>query len=164
MASNNTLVEVELRELPDIRVAAVRHVGSYSEISAAFDRLSIVIEAQNVFSGPEMEMVALFHDDPRTTPSEALRSDAGIIVPRERQIPASLTEQWIPGGVYATVVHVGPYSELEEVWMRFVTDWIPDAGFTLAGLPAFERYLDTPNSTPEDALRTELYARVRAAD
>jgi AraC family transcriptional regulator len=160
MANHDTVMELKVREVPDTRIAAVRHIGAYSEISVAFDRLSVVTAAQNVFSGPETEMIAVFHDDPRTTPEETLRSDAGIIVPRDRPIPASLTERWIPGGVYATVVHVGPYSELEVCWLQFVTEWIPAAGYLFAGLPVFERYLNAPDTTAPEELRTVLFARV----
>ena len=165
MASERAATEVEVRDVPEMRVATTRHIGAYAAIPEAFDRLGVVAEAEGLYSSPETAMVvAIYHDDPMTTPEEELRSDAGLVVPEGRRIPATLTERRIPAGRYATVLHVGPYRDLMESWRRFRSEWIPAAGLTEVSGPSFERYLNMPGRVPPEELRTELFVPVDLED
>lgn len=157
MASESNATRVEVRDVPEMRVATTRHIGPYAAIPEAFDRLGAVAEAEGLYSIPDTEIVAIYHDDPMTKPEEELRSDAGIVVPEGRTIPATLTEQRIPAGRYATFVHTGPYAELGENWRRFRSEWIPAAGLREGAGPSFERYLNMPGEVPPQELRTELH-------
>ncbi len=157
MAGERANTKVEVRDLQEMRVATTRHIGSYAAIPEAFDRLGVVAEAEGLHEGPDAGVVGIYHDDPLTKREEELRSDAGIVVPEGRAIPASLTEQRIPAGRYATFVHVGPYAELGESWRRFRSEWIPAAGLKVSEGPSFERYLNMPGEVPPEDLRTELY-------
>ncbi|HAX81533.1 MAG TPA: AraC family transcriptional regulator [Actinobacteria bacterium] len=59
----------------------------------------------------------------------------------------------IPGGRWATVMHVGPYDQIGASWGR-LTAGIAAAGMTIAG-PAYEFYFDGPE-TPPEKIRTLL--------
>lgn len=66
----------------------------------------------------------------------------------------------LPGGEIARGTHVGPYSDLVDVWQAFL------AGISAAGRtprkPYWEAYHVTPGpGTDPQALRTELLARVQ---
>lgn len=63
----------------------------------------------------------------------------------------------LPGGQVARMVHVGPYSELKEVWQQFLAE-IRAAGRTPVK-PYWESYHVTPGPH-EQPLRTELIARL----
>ena len=54
-------------------------------------------------------MIAIYHDDPETTPQDQLRSDAALVVPEGVTLPEGLAEQHIAGGRYARTLYVGPY-------------------------------------------------------
>ncbi len=164
MSNHDVTMKVEVSELPEMRVATTRHIGPYEGIPEAFDRLGVVAEGEELFSSPEVAMVAIYHDDPATRPEEELRSDAGIVVPEDRTIPAALTEQRIPAGRYATIVHTGPYTELGETWRRFASEWIPAAGLRVGAGPAFELYLNHPGAVPPENLRTRLHIPIERED
>ena len=105
-------------------------------------------------------MVALYHDDPETTPAAELRSDAALVVARDAKLPSGLGEQRIPAGRYATTTHVGPYEELGDAWARLMGEWLPASGERVAssaGAVAFELYRNTPGDVPKEKLVTELY-------
>ena len=100
-------------------------------------------------------MVAIYHDDPESTPPDQLRSDAGVVVPDGIELPAPLTEQRLPAGTYACTVHVGPYERLGDTWQRLTGEWIPSHGRRVDGL-GYERYLNMPGSVKKEELRTEI--------
>jgi AraC family transcriptional regulator len=101
-------------------------------------------------------MVALFHDDPDTTPADQLRSEAGVVVEEGVPLPDGLTEQKIPAGEYASTIHVGPYEQLGDTWARFMGEWLPASGRRMGPGVSYEIYHNTPMDTPKDQLRTEI--------
>jgi AraC family transcriptional regulator len=78
-------------------------------------------------------------------------------VPEAAVLPAGLTEQRLPRGLYAVTTHVGPYELLGDVWARFMGEWLPQSGHQLGPGSSYELYRNTPGMTPTDELRTELY-------
>lgn len=150
-------MHVEIKQLPELRVAAVRHVGAYDTISQSFAKLGGIAGPAGLFQQPGTAMVALYHEDPASTPTDQLTSDAGIIVPATLPLPKGLSEERIPAGAYACTTFVGPYENLGAEWERFKGDGLRESGRRMrTGAPSYELYLNDPASTPKDRLRTEL--------
>lgn len=150
-------MHVDIKEMSELRVAAVRHVGPYNLISQAFERLGSIVDHRGLFMGPDTMMVAIYHDDPDSTPPDQLQSDAGLVAPEGMVLPEGLTEQRIPAGRYATAVHIGPYETLGDAWARFFGEWLPASGHRLGPGVSFEIYRNTPGEVPKEQLRTEIY-------
>ena len=148
-------MHVEIKDTPARRLAAVRHHGPYNEIGKAFERLGAVAGSAGLFQ-PGAEMLALYHDDPRATPADQLRSDAGITVSESVVLPDGLTEQRLGPGRCACTVHVGPYEGLPDVWARLVGEWMPTSGKRRRQGASYEIYLNNPMNTPKDKLETEI--------
>jgi AraC family transcriptional regulator len=150
-------VKVDIDDMPELRVGAIRHVGPFNQIGQAFGRLGAIAGAAGLFQQPGAAMVALYHDMPETTPPEKLRSDAGIIVPRGVPLPDGLTEQTLPAGRYARATHVGPYDQLPGAWRRLLGEWLPASGHHLGAAPSYELYRNDPSTVKPEELITELY-------
>jgi len=151
-----TTMNVEVKPMPNQRVAAVRHVGPYHRISDAFGRLGeLAGQAGLLVNRPTM--LALYYDDPEVTPEAELRSDAALVVPEGVKLPEGLDEHRLPAGRYACFLHVGPYEQLGDAWSRFMGQWLPHSGERMAEGTSFEIYLNTPAEVPQAELRTELY-------
>jgi AraC family transcriptional regulator len=155
--SGGKAMTVDIKVMPELRVAAVRHVGPYNLISQAFERLGSIVDHLGVFARPETMMVGIYHDDPDSTPPDQLRSDAGLVAPEGMVLPEGLTEQRIPAGRYASAVHVGPYEQLGDAWARFFGEWLPASGHRLGPGVSYEIYRNTPMEVPKEQLRTEIY-------
>ncbi|HEY4219085.1 MAG TPA: GyrI-like domain-containing protein [Gemmatimonadaceae bacterium] len=149
-------MDVVIRGFSDMRVAAIRHIGPYDQISEAFARLEPIATSGGLFNSPTAAMVALFYDDPKSTPPDKLRSDAGIVVPSDMKLPSGVTEQTIPGGEYATAVHTGPYAGLPAFWAQLTGEWLPTSGRRRAEGLSYEFYLNNPMQVPPAELRTEI--------
>lgn len=149
-------MEVEVREIDGLRVAALSHVGPYRGLGEAFAQLSRIAAAAGLFR-PGVFMLGIFYDDPRTTPEVELRSDAVILIGEDTAIPEGLAEARIAGGRYATTTHMGPYRGLADTWGRFMGEWLPESGHEIGAGPSYEVYRNDPSRVPEHQIRTDLY-------
>jgi AraC family transcriptional regulator len=149
-------MKVDIREMKEKRVAAAAHVGPYNRIPEAFGRLG-AIAGQAGLIGPGAEMIAIYHDDPETTPVAELRSEAAITIGAGVEVPQGLAERRLPAGRYASTTHIGPYEKLGDVWARFMGEWLPASGERMRDSVSYEIYRNTPEHTPKEKLETELY-------
>lgn len=154
--SGGVTMDVEIKDMPELRVATVRHVGPYNQIPKAFERLDD-IAGQAGLIRHSSAMMAIYHDDPESTPQDQLRSDAALAVPEDVELPEGLAEQHIAAGRYAMTVHVGPYEQLGDTWARFLGEWVPASGNRIGDGVSYEIYKNTPAEIPKQELRTELY-------
>ena len=102
-------------------------------------------------------MVGVYYDDPQTTPSDELRSEAGLRVADDLVLPAGLETHRLAAGRYACTLHVGPYEQLGDVWARFLGEWLPKSGHHIRPGASFELYLNDPTQVAPPELRTEIY-------
>ncbi|HEX4683358.1 MAG TPA: AraC family transcriptional regulator [Gemmatimonadaceae bacterium] len=149
-------MQVELKNKPALRAAGVRHIGPYMQINEAFGRLGAIAGPAGLFAQPGAAMIAIYHDDPESTPVDQLRSDAAIVVPDGIAIPPFLTEHRLPARRYACTVYTGPYERLGDVWQRFMGEWIPANGLRIVDGESYELYLNDPSRTPKEELKTEI--------
>jgi AraC family transcriptional regulator len=77
---------VRIEKSPARRVVFVRHVGAYSEVGSAWQKLIGWAMPRGLFGGPESPMIGIVHDDPSITPQQHVRYDACLVVPAERTI------------------------------------------------------------------------------
>src|SRR5438876_564500 len=72
-------MDVTIETLPARRLATVRHFGPYPQIAEAFHRLGRIAAERGLYAHVDPPMLALYHDDPETTPPAELRSDAALV-------------------------------------------------------------------------------------
>jgi AraC family transcriptional regulator len=149
-------MKVEVVERPKLRIASVRHVGSYERIPEAFRRLNELVTAAGL-SNKDTVLVGIYHDDPSTTPVAKLRSEAGVTISAKTKLPAGLTELIIPAGRYAHSTHVGPYAGLGEVWGHLRNEWVPQNGERAGDGLSYEMYRNTPMNAKPHELVTDVY-------
>src|SRR5690242_10958288 len=108
-------MEIEITDLPAMRIASVPHTGPYHQIGGAFRQLGETAGQAGLFQ-PGAVMLGVYHDDTRTVPSDKLRSAAGVTVSPDVAVPPGLEELNLPAGRFAKVVHVGSYESLPGSW------------------------------------------------
>jgi DNA gyrase inhibitor GyrI len=149
-------MDVTIIQQPELRVAGIRHIGPYMEIGREFGRLG------GLLKGPPpqgAQMIALYHDDPETTPADKLRSDAALTLPGHTHAPSGLIEHHVPAGTYARTIHKGGYEGLPAAWEALKKEWLPASGRKM-GNPSYEIYVNNPMNAQKDDLITEIYLRL----
>lgn len=159
LAPGGRYMDVVVEETRELRVAAITHLGPRKMVGEAFGRLVAIAGPAGLLAQPPAMMIAVFHDDPDTTPAAELRTSAGVIVPEECMIPAELTELRIPAGKYARATHRGHYAGLSDSWDMLMGQWLPNSGYRVVDRPSYEAYRVADHSRP-DSLETDLYVAV----
>jgi AraC family transcriptional regulator len=152
--------DVTLSHFPGARLAAIRHVGSYAGMGAAFDRLSVWAGARGLI-GPETRFLGLYHDDPTEVAEAKLRSDACLTIPEGVAGEGEVTVTSLPATRVACFTFKGPYAELEAPYHWLYGTWLPASGEEPADLPCFEEYLNDPKALPPTEWLTAVYLPLR---
>jgi AraC family transcriptional regulator len=153
---------VAIRRSDAIGVIARRHAGDYESIGGTFERLNATAVGRG-WVGPSTRYFGLYYDDPSALPATACRSDACLTAPAGVTVDGDpdLRPLTIAGGVYAVLLHVGPYAELPRAYTWLYREWLPASGEDPADVPCVEEYLNNPRTTPATELRTEIWLPVR---
>lgn len=149
------MYNVELRDFEERTLLAMHHKGPYMEIGAMFEKLNIWAAGAG-FLGPDHLGVGVFYDDPDSVPPAQLSSDAGITVAAGTPVPDrdDIHMITLKDGRHATLLHTGPYSELEKPYQWLYAQWLPQSGEEPADQPCFEIYYNSPHDTPLAELQT----------
>lgn len=152
---------VDVRELPELNVAYVRHVGRYQEIGGAFQRLMRWAGPRRIFKNPHTQILAVYYDNPDVTQVSQLRVDACITVPEGTKTQRDIGAMRIPGGLFAVAtVEIDP-SQYGEAWDRLMTDWLPESGYQPDSRLCYENYLNNPDEHPEKKHIVEICEPIR---
>jgi AraC family transcriptional regulator len=140
-ATGGKRMQVEIKTLPETRVAYMRHVGPYgsSSITRMWLRFASWCEAEGLMS-PRPQMFGISQDSPDVTPPDKCRYDACVEVGPSFQPDGEVGVETIWGGRYACTRFTGTSAEIHDAWMRFLGGWLPDSGYQCANHPAIEIY------------------------
>ena len=154
-------VDVRIETVEPMRVAFMRHVGSYDQVGPLWERF-FTFAMRCGLLGPGFQMLGVPHDDPGVTPPDKLRYDACITVNASFQAQGEVGVQEIRGGLYALTTHIGPYLGLSEVYDALIGRWLPASGHEPGEGAAFEIYRNSPKDTAPANLITDIYMPLRS--
>ena len=144
------LPAVELKDLPAMRLLFTRHVGPYAEVGRAWGRLMSFAGMRGLFSA-DMKMIGLVRDDPEITQAEKVRYDACITVGGSVEAQGEFGVVEFAPSRYAVTAHRGPYEGMDTTYRQLYGGWLPSSGYEPADAPAFEQYMNSPQTArPED--------------
>lgn len=149
------MYDVTLKDLPAMTVAGIEHKGPYPEIGGAYEQLSAIFTARNLWPHAR-GMVAVYFDDPSLVAPEALRSLAAVAVADGFPQPQDLVSMNLAPGRHAVLRLKGPYAGLPEAYAYLYGQWLPESGEEPADAPQFEMYPNSPLDTAPADLLTDI--------
>ena len=156
---------VQVKRLPPLVVAYVRHVGPFQENAALFQRLFGRICAwagpRGLLGQSSARFLSVHHDYPDITQAQNLRLDAALTVPEDTQVHGEISRQRLEGGLYAIArlqIHAKQYMA---AWDAFMGEWLPSSGYQPDDRPCFEIYLNEPWADPECLHEVEICLAVK---
>ncbi len=163
LLSLTTALEEAAMMTPDIRtiepfsVLFVRKTGPYYEAAgAAFGALCGFAGPRGLI-GQGTRFIGISHDDPGVTDESKFRYDACLTITRPVETSGEVNTKQVAGGKYAVFMHAGPYEEFYGTYQKIFTGWMPESGHQLGNEPCFEVYLNSPDDTAPQDLRTEIW-------
>ena len=158
-------VNVEVKELPDMTVAYVRHIGPYKGNSDLFDRMFTKLfkwaGARDLLNFPETKTIAVYHDNPEVTDDSKLRTSMCISVAPETEVDGEVGKMKIDGGKYALGHFELAVDEYEDAWKMIYGNWLPQSGYQPDDKPCFEMYLNDPQEHPENKCIVDICIPVK---
>ena len=156
------MLDMKIKDLAPIRVASVRHVGPFTELKPAFEKVCGWAGANQLF-GPNTRVLGVFHDDPKMTPENNLRSDAAVTVDDsvEGDPSQGIEITKVEGGLYAIGVFKGPYEGLVKAYEWMFGPWAASSDHEPLPRASYEVYLNDASTVAQEELLTAIHIPVR---
>ena len=139
---------VEVKKLPEMTVAYVRHIGPFQGLREAFQKLMQWAGPRGLLRFPQTRVLGVYHDNPDITETGKLRSDACITVPAGTEVGPEIGLMTIPGGLFAVAhAEISP-DEFGQPWDALIL-WLAENGYQPDDRICYELYLNEPESHPE---------------
>jgi len=153
-------LQPKIKSIKNKKVIYKRALGNYN-VSAekAWKTLSEFAKKKRLF-GFKTEFIGISHDDPNITDSDKLRYDACIVINKNIEAEGEIGVQEIEGGKFAVFTHKGPFEKLQNSYDYIFGKWLPESGIELRNNCGFEKYLNAPENTKPEKLKTEIYVPV----
>lgn len=143
------IMKVEIREMPELHVAYLRHKGNYSEVGHAFEKLMRWAGPRGLMRPPETKVLSVYHDDPEVTEEKNLRTSVCITVPEGTRVEGEVGLMTVEGGKYACGHFEVNEKEFQEAWDAMMRDWLPESGYQCADRLPYELYYNNHEEHPE---------------
>ena len=142
------IISTEIENLEPIQTVSIEHIGDYSGIAGAFEKLGAWASVNNLWAkGPRM--AGVYHDDPMCVPTEQLHSRACLeeVVGEE---PAQDMEHYtISGGKYFVMTVIVKMAEYGEAWQKARIAF-NEKGYEFDVRDNYELYVSCEESTQGD--------------
>lgn len=148
----------EIKELPARNLIYIRLFGDYklNDYCGTWMRLQQFVQEEKLPIG-EVMPYCIYHDDPKVTPVEKLRTDVCMVMPTAVAPKGNIGFKQLPAGRYAIFLYKGSYEHLQSVYDTIYGKYIPEMECTFREEACAERYLNNPADTAPDELLTEIY-------
>ncbi|MFC2004796.1 GyrI-like domain-containing protein [Chloroflexota bacterium] len=144
MKNGKIRTEVEVRDLPEMHVAYIRHIGPYKGdielFGRLFNQLMTWAGPRGLLRFPETKILAVYYDDPELTDESKHRVDACITIPIDTEVNGEIGKTIIPAGKYAIAHFEISPDQYQEAWDAVYSGWLPDSGYQPADGPCYEIY------------------------
>lgn len=146
---NVKIMNVEIKDMPEIYVAYVRHLGNYSKVGSAFEKLMRWAGPRGLLEKSDVKMLAVYHDDPGITEESKLRTSVCATIPEGMKTDGEVGTLKVAGGKYACGRFEITDREFEGAWNAMMGEWLPESGFLCDDKPPFELYHNNFEEHPE---------------
>lgn len=139
---------VEVRELPAMTVAYIRHTGPYKGDEKLFEglwnRLFAWAGARGLIGGPDFRSLVIYHDDPNITNEDKLRMSVCITVPADTRVEGEIGKMELESARYVVARFEVAADEFQLAWDWLYGQWFPTSGYQPDDKPCFEMYPEEP--------------------
>lgn len=147
----------KIKEIKSQKVIYVQCKGEYSESAkVAWDTLCNFMKKKKLW-GFGTKFIGISYDDPTITETSKLRYEACITIKKVITPEGEIGIKEISGGKYAIFRHTGPYEKFSETYNYIFSNWLTNTKNELRNVPCFELYLNSPDKTKTENLKTDIY-------
>lgn len=139
---------VEVKELPKMTLAYIRHIGPYKGDGRLFERiwnkLFTWAGPRGLIGGKDFKSLIIYHDDPNVTIEDKLRMSVCITVPADTKVDGEVGKMEIEAANYVIARFELSEQDFQEAWSWVYGQWFPASGYQPDDKPCFEMYPEEP--------------------
>jgi len=141
---------VEVKELPKMTVAYIRHIGPYKGDEKLFEKLWNKLFSwagpRGLLNGGDFKSLIIYHDDPNLTAENKLRMSVCVTVPQETKVDDEIGKMEIDAAKYLVARFEVAAHEFQQAWEWVYGEWFPSSGYQPDDKPCFEMYPEEPKN------------------
>ena len=137
----------EITNLEPIKTIAITHIGDYTGIGSAFEKLAAWAGANNLWAATP-KMAGVYHDNPMDTPVEQLRSKACLEDLSGVEPGEGMEHYTISGGKYFVMQVEVTMAEYGEAWCK-VYAAVSEKGYEFDMRDQYELYISCAGNTQD---------------
>ena len=164
-ANKELIANIEVKDMPEMHVAYIRHIGPYAGneqlFGNLFNRLCNWAGPRRLLRFPETKFITIYHDNPDVTDESKLRTDVCLTIPPNTQVDGEIGKAIIPAGKYAIAHFEISVDQFGDAWNAVYGGWLPESGYQPDDRPCFELCLNDPKEHPEGKFVVDIYAPVK---
>ncbi|TSA27479.1 MAG: AraC family transcriptional regulator [Bacteroidetes bacterium] len=139
---------MEVKKLPKMTVAYIRHTGPYQGNEELFQKLTAELcrwaGPRGLLQNQDARILVVYHDDPNVTEPDKLRLSMCLTVPENTKVDGKIGKMEIAAGTYAIGRFEVSSQEFGEAWEWLYGTWLPESGYQPDDGPCFEMYPEEP--------------------
>lgn len=157
---NLNIGQPNIKYLPDLHLAYIRHTGSYDKVASSFQRL-MLWAASHFILKLKPTTLGIIHDNPDLTDEEKIRFDACVMVSKEVKPKGEIGYKKIEGGKFAIFTYKGTYENFYTVYDFIYNVCVFEKGWLLDDKPALEWYIKSPPFYKPENYITDFYVPIK---
>lgn len=139
---------VEVKELPKMTLAYIRHIGPYQGDEKLFEKLWNRLFAwagpRGLIGGKDFKSMVIYHDDPNLTDGDKLRMSVCITIPSATKVDGEIGKMDLEAAKYVIARFELSGQEFQQAWDWLYGQWFPESGYQPDEKPCFEMYPEEP--------------------
>jgi AraC family transcriptional regulator len=147
---------IEITSIDPFTVQALRNVGDYKHLDAAYGRLFEMVFAEQSIESLR-GIYGVPHDDPLSVPAHMCQFDCAVQLDPAGAVTPPVKTMRLGGGTYVIGRHIGDYNLIHATIDQFVCAVLECDGITVADAPLHIRYHDQPEERPIEELRADFF-------
>jgi len=101
------------------------------------------------------------HESNLFSPSTQFRKWAVVEVTDKTKVPDGMESYYLPGGLYAVFIHIGPVTDFPKTMKYIFGSWLPESGYALDTREHFEVLPETYQPMDPEA-REEVWMPIKS--
>ena len=151
--------QTRLETLGPLSVLSVLTQGPYSLIAEKLNQLLAFAFSKGLLND-SAKFYTIYYNDAQIRHDGLHLWRACITYPKDLSIEAPFERQTIPGGLFLTTIHHGPYETIESTMQTLYHTLVDHPDVVVAPRPQFESYLNNPRVVPAKDLQTKIFIPV----
>jgi AraC family transcriptional regulator len=140
--------QIEVKEMPELNVAFVQHVGDFNQIGQAYEKLMRWAGPKGLLSSPNMKTATIYHDDPKVTEMSKVRQSACITLENDIKARGEVGTMKVKAGTFAVGRFEITEQGFEKAWDSMCV-WTAENGYKSRDGEYYELYHNDHMEHPE---------------